>query len=130
MTFVEEVWQEMIDSLEMNFFSWLTDCSIGVDRSFSFRWNGSELSRIIQSPIRWVVIMPFDLCSNIFCSWRFSMILTNGVGVGVGFNAWQYSVGHTLSGMSVVVTRGVAKNLRNIVEEWFVLYILNDLDNG
>jgi hypothetical protein len=118
LTLGDKDWQGAIDSLEMNSFPSLTNCSIGVDRSFSFRWNGSELSRMIQSPMRWVVTMPFDLFSNIFCSWRFSIMLTNGFGVGLV--VWQYSVGHILSGTSVVVTRGVAINWSKIEKEWFV----------
>ncbi len=114
LTLDDENWEEVIDSLEMRFVSWLSNCFIGVNRSFSFRWNGSELSLIIQSPIRWVVTIPFDLLSNIFCFEGFSMTFTNGVGVGVDFAVWQYSIGHILSGMSVVVTRGVAENLRKI----------------
>jgi hypothetical protein len=110
----------------MIFFSALTNCSIGVDRLFSFRWNGSELSRIIQSPIRWVVTVPFDLCSNIFCFWWFSMILTDGDGDDL--TVWQYSMGHILSGMSVVVTRGVAESLTK--KERRLSYLLNGLYDG
>jgi hypothetical protein len=102
LTFANEDWSEVRDSLEMTFFSWLDNCSIDDDRSFSFRWNGSERSRIIQSPIRWVVTGLADFVCN-----GFSMMLMDGV--GGDFVVWQYSVWHTLSGMSVVVVRGVAE---------------------
>jgi hypothetical protein len=110
----------VFDSLGIRLFSWLTVCFIGVNRSFSFRWNGSELSLIIQSPIRWVVTIPFDLLSNRFCFWWFSMKFIGGVGIGVGFTVWQYSVGPVFNGMNVVVKRGVAENLKVLTKEWLV----------
>ncbi len=72
-------------------FHWQAFCLVDKNGFFSFRWNGSKLSRIIQSPIRWVVTDDFDLQSNTFWFWRLSMILNS---------VWQ-----TLSGMTVVVTR-------------------------
>jgi hypothetical protein len=41
------------------------------------------------------------------------MILTVDVGGGVDLTASQYSTGHTLSGMSVVVKTGVPENIKD-----------------
>jgi hypothetical protein len=52
-------------------------CSIDADGLFSFRWNGCELSWIVQPLIRWVVTGDFDLRFNVFC---FFTTLTCDVG--------------------------------------------------
>jgi len=48
------------------------------------------------------------------------MILTDGVSIDL--TGRQYSVGHMLSGMSVVVTRGVAESFRKIENKRFIFY--------
>jgi len=88
-------------------FSWLINCSIVIIRWFSFGWNGWELSFIIQSSIRWVMILSWDFLLKMSCSWRFSIGWTNGR--LRGFTVWQYSLGQTFKGMRVVVTRGAAE---------------------